>query len=268
MTRPVRARCRAPALAIAIFLLGSAPGCQRQGAPPGKGPPTAVAPPAQVPAPPAAAAAHEAPKDPKDALAKSYNDPRIVDALARDCAWDPTQDPERARLYKVEGEGDAVDPLLCELEFDQSCSYDPCYETEQEKCEPRCTAACTSCKTTCKSSCETCKKGCADAACQKTCAVSCAACQQACVQTRDRCATGACAEEYKTCRKNLKQGWKRNHCAKFCPSYMRCQMKCTEENKEKEKYWEICEKKCAPLNKACNPRLCPNQVAIDPESDD
>ena len=259
---------------MVLCLVGGGSGCRHNSAAPAQGLPIAAAPTsaAAPDPPPPAATARPAADDPdvaRKSLAASYNDPRIVAALARDCAWDPSKDPERASLYKAEGPGDSVDPLLCELEMDQSCVYDPCYQTQEETCKPRCTTTCTSCKTTCKTGCETCKKGCTDASCQKTCATSCAACQQECVQSRDRCATGACTEEYKTCRKDLREGWKRNGCAKICQAYNRCQTRCQKDNEGKEKTWEIC-KKCAPKKTACNVNLCPGDYSngINPESDD
>jgi hypothetical protein len=161
-----------------------------------------------------AASASRAPS-PADVPGVAWTDPSVVAALRDDCNWErPSQSPENP------------DPLSCDLEFEQSCVPDPCFDEGDQTCRPACRSSCTGCAGTCKESCRACKTACTDESCKSACSSRCGACRQACVQAKDQCATGTCGQQYKACTKRLAAQWKRNGCLAECPAVSACVQRC------------------------------------------
>ncbi len=188
--------------------------------------------------PPAAAAPRTPPPSDSPDDAKAWTDAPVTRALAKDCKYAPP-----------EGKPDEPNVLSCALGFEQSCAYDPCFETDQSTCKPKCKKGCDGCAAACVSGCEGCKKKCGDDACRAACGDSCGECRQACLVAKDRCTTGTCAGEYTACRKKLGEAWRKSSCAKACPVYTECSDACRQGTDE-EKCREGCKKK---MGSGCSP---------------
>lgn len=250
-------RCALP-LALACCFIRPA---VAQSAPPAKAAP--------VPAPAAQAPPRE------ESLPTSWSDPRVLAELQKGCHFDPDSLPEaqRSKWLGERGPGESS-PLSCEAEFDQSCVYDPCFDSAERSCKPRCTSACKQCGQDCATSCESCRERCNDEACTAACARSCATCREGCVRQRDRCATGTCTEAYKACRTKLRSDWRKNECGQVCRSYVSCERRCLARRKgDNEDAFSLCAKPCRKSIKSrgCDLSLCQGSqfsMGIDPEARD
>lgn len=202
---------------------------------------------------------------------KSWDDPRVLAELTKNCAFDPESLPasERKQWLGEHDEGDGDSPLSCTASMEQSCVYDPCHDEQSRQCNPRCESKCRSCGKTCADKCEKCKTPCQDDACRMACAKKCASCHETCVRKRDRCATGTCTEEYKKCRVKLRDEWTANGCTEICETHSACKTACEEKN-EKAKKKKDCDKACPTPKGAdkCDLLLCKNEesMGIDPTS--
>jgi hypothetical protein len=217
----VRRRGSAALLLFAGLIAGCTPTqdgpapAVRPDLPPSPAAPVAVAP---VGVARDAAMSPEPQLDPDEA--KSWTEPDVVLALARDCRWMPPAE---------DASGDApgrASPLSCTLEFEQSCVPDPCFDEDQRTCKPACLRGCNDCADACGSRCETCKRDCRDEACRRSCASTCGWCHATCLKDKDRCTSGTCGDAYATCRKRLLAEWKRSACPAVCPRVRACLDKC------------------------------------------
>lgn len=193
----------------------------------------------------------------------SWSDPRVIAELKKSCAFDPDKlkgEERKQWLGSDFGEG-SRSIMSCYTGIEQSCVYDPCFESDQRDCRPRCAKTCHDCSDTCGKTCESCKAACqkgpAGAACLSACATTCATCHETCVRTRDRCHTGTCTEEYKQCHKKLRADWKRKNCRAVCNQYFACQNPCIKKHDKKGDAYEACTKPCEPKDKkGCNLMFC------------
>jgi hypothetical protein len=176
-----------------------------------------------------------------DALAeaKAWTDPSAIDALASDCnvAVPKGTDDERT----------PTSPLTCALEWEQSCSHDPCFEKGQE-CHAACATTCDGCGTQCATTCGSCKATCAAGgpgdACRRACATTTGACRQACLQSRDKCASVACTKAARVCEADERRKWKAGGCTGKCPAIDSCYMKCVDgKTEDAEKCRGACQKR-------------------------
>lgn len=231
-------------------------GCRPAAAQPAESNFTPATPPAPPPRPPA--------RHPS-----SWTDAVVIDELEKNCAFDPDRlTPEQSAVWFDPNETNA---LSCQVGFDQSCVYDPCFTDTEDRCKPRCAKQCRSCGAACATACETCKRACKpeDKDCRRRCATTCATCRQACVRTLDRCSTGTCTNEYKACRSKLKADWQNNRCVEVCRVYADCQRPCLRKHEKKGDGYEACTKPCYPPKEqrnGCNMLLCPGDfsMGIDP----
>ena len=186
------------------------------------------------------------------AIVAAWTDPPIIEALARDCKFQPPA-PSPNELEPS--------PLSCGSGlYEQSCAIDPCYSTDQRQCKPRCEKACNTCSDRCASACTQCKASCSDDACRRSCAETCASCKQACLGEKDRCASGKCAAEYKSCTEQLSKRWKQSGCAKACDAHQECEAKCQDApgcgSTNDDTACEKCTARCtATLKRSCPPDL-------------
>lgn len=205
---------------------------------------------------------------PQAPLPSAWTDPRIIVELAKSCAFDPDllKGDERAAWIEPQQMGDNS-PLSCSASFEQSCTYDPCFVSEESHCKPRCSSSCRECGKGCAKSCESCKRQCKDDACRLGCATSCAKCHETCVRNRDRCTTGTCTQEYRQCRFKLKRDWAAMGCPKVCRDYLQCQERCAAKVKDEGEVYDKCGKPCQPADrKGCDIALCGGRfgMGIDP----
>jgi hypothetical protein len=199
-----------------------------------------------------------------------WSDPRVLAEIEKSCAFDPDElkGEERKKWTGTLYPG-SHNIMSCYTGFDQSCVYDPCWDVETRECQPRCNDGCRSCGKECRAACESCKSGCKDDACRKGCARTCADCHERCVRTRDRCATGTCAEGYRACRLKLKSDWRRNGCKELCQKYLACQKPCIKKHEAKGDSYEACTKPCEPKNlRGCQMTFCGGNfgMGVDPEA--
>jgi hypothetical protein len=172
--------------------------------------------------------------------AKAWTDPSAIDALASDCS---------VALSKSDAvdDGARTSPLTCSLEWEQSCSHDPCYEKGQE-CHAACATTCDGCGTQCATTCGSCKSACAAGAagdaCRRACATTTGSCRQACLQTRDKCASAACTRAEAACEVEERRKWKAAGCTGKCPAIDACYMKCADAKEDDaEKCRGLCQKR-------------------------
>lgn len=204
----------------------------------------------------------------------SWSDARIVAELAKDCAFNPDElKGARREEWLGPPQMGSSSPLSCSAAFEQSCTYDPCFEEQQTQCHPRCGSTCRQCGKGCATKCESCKSQCKDkdkdkdAACRMSCARSCATCHEGCVRQRDRCATGSCTAEYRQCRLKLKSSWAAKGCPKVCRGYLQCQERCAAKIQDHSQVYDKCVKPCQPADKkGCDIALCGGEfgMGIDP----
>lgn len=174
---------------------------------------------------------------------KTWEDPRVVDTLAADCAFVPKRPPISHDFVRA-------DLLSCTIGYHQTCDPDACYGLKRA-CEGQCEKTCTDCGSGCTKSCETCKTSCRDDACRKSCAASCATCKQACTTGIDHCATADCGKEYADCGKKVKAAWKANNCAPKCAKNKRCHDACQKANDYSDACMQKCDEALAPGWTAC-----------------
>lgn len=222
-------RLRSLGLGVCAMLIASVLACTRASVLPDPAVTTGTAPSASASAPPsrpivlAAPSASVAPvtsggatlsPPPTARTFTAWTDPGAVEALTASCRA-PT--PAREDRH---GDRDA---LACALPWQQSCSYDPCFQKLQE-CRGGCAKTCDSCDASCATTCDDCKAGCKDAACRVGCATKTGECKQACLSTTDRCATGRCESESSACYAEQKRVWKSHGCSckKISPCTERC----------------------------------------------
>jgi hypothetical protein len=174
---------------------------------------------------PDASAAYALLRDP----ASSWSDPRMVALLAVDCDARHPSPPVRPEGEETEDGVDPFegwqDPLSCEGEHEQSCTFDPCFEGDSDPCKAECSRGCDQCQARCRGSCGECRQSCQDDQCRQRCASRCAGCLDECSATRDRCATGVCARRYAACVARSVSEWRRT-CRSACA---RCQRVCPED---------------------------------------
>ncbi|WP_394846135.1 hypothetical protein LZC95_01570 [Pendulispora brunnea] len=146
--------------------------------------------------------------------AAAWTEPVAIDALAVDCA-----------VAAPPVEDFTPQPLACELPWEQSCSYDPCFFKQQE-CQRDCGNTCGSCEASCTNTCSSCKASCASGAagdaCRRACASTTGSCRQSCIARRDKCATAGCTAAAQLCAKNEPVKWKKNGCWGICPKVNAC----------------------------------------------
>lgn len=267
--RRVRAPHRIVSLGLVVSVLGigaSCGGTQGSGSVAVTAGPSATASTtgAQAAAPTATAAAK-----PKELAMAAWTDDAVIQALARDCRWDPDgcirlMEKNAPQSYDQIGflpEGMKLDPsdprelppeacqtylpLACAAVPEQSCAGDECAQSHYD-CVPACDKTCSDCAGKCVTSCESCKSGCSDDACRLACARSCAGCRQACVQALDHCATAECNEQAKRCFEKRDALWAKTACPKVCPRVEACIEKCPkrEDDYGFEFYREACAKGC------------------------
>jgi hypothetical protein len=194
----------------------------------------------------------------------------VIAELEKSCAFDPDRlSSEQATQWLGRAELGRSAPLSCHTPIEQSCVYDPCWNSEQDTCRPRCAKRCTSCGQECASGCEQCKAACQDTACRHACAERCASCRQDCLRSRDRCTTGTCSSEYRQCRRKQKADWLRNDCKAVCQQYLACQRPCIRKHERKGDSYEACTKPCEPKElRGCKMIFCGGNfgMGIDPTS--
>jgi len=209
-----------------------------------------------------------APKASASALASSappplarWRDPEVVDALAKDCHWNPNQCFTTLSKLMPQGYGaelplecQNVQSLACAAIFDQNCVPDACAHTDDD-CVPECDKGCDQCAATCTASCDTCKARCSDDACRHTCAEGCADCHDHCLVALDHCTTGHCSEVSNKCFKEKVAEWDHSACATVCEKVSACVEKtCTvpPETWVGLVYYGDCAKQCsAKFGRAC-----------------
>ncbi|MEO7111311.1 MAG: hypothetical protein ABI183_12805 [Polyangiaceae bacterium] len=196
----------------------------------------------------------------------AWTDAPIVDRLRENCAFDPRKlsDAQKEELF---GNRFGATELTClGSGFDQSCVYDPCFETDERTCKAGCLNDCTSCDDTCVSSCFACKANCGDDACRNACAPTCASCKQTCVANQDGCRSGKCGQAYADCRKKLGSDWKTQNCEAVCAQYTPCKNACYDKmmaDKSGSFDGPACDGKCkAPLKTSCDLALCPGRYSM------
>jgi hypothetical protein len=162
-------------------------------------------------------------------------------APAPDCDWDPSPSEDRG-----------PDPLSCDLEFEQSCVPDPCFDEGERDCKPACKKTCTDCASSCKKSCGACKAACTDDACRSACAGHCGTCREACVQAKDQCTSGTCGQRYRACNKKMAEDWKKGGCAGVCPAVAQCVQACTPDPSGS---MDACVGRCKTRMKGCPARF-------------
>lgn len=163
----------------------------------------------------------------------AWTDPRIVDELAKDCAFTP-RGVVRPKGVERDYWGDGT-PLSCEWGlYGQSCVVDPCVDEQKDVCNPRCQKTCEGCASTCVAGCQACKAACkGDGACAKACATKCGSCRQECLLAKDRCSSGACAKRNLECRKEMMAKWISSGCDKACKGFYACLEGCSDADAEK-----------------------------------
>jgi hypothetical protein len=166
----------------------------------------------------------------------SWTDPRAVAALANDCS-----------LKVTNPDTEEPDPLACDVPFEQSCVYDPCFEKGQT-CKQGCSKKCASCDAACADHCATCRDACTDGACRQRCAASCGECKQSCLKSRDKCATAQCAQAELACGRAAKRAWAGAGCTGKCPEINECLEPCAADN--------ACNAKCQKRFKGCDIEYC------------
>lgn len=257
------------AFAFALTLLATAGGCSRKAVRAEPSPPAPLSTTAvdAGSAPALAAAQVDVPpgREPsEDPLgnAKAWTDKAAIDALTTDCRVAVSSGDalhERAR----------TSPLTCALEWEQSCTHDPCYEKNQE-CHAACASSCDGCGTQCAATCGSCKSACAAGAdgdaCRRACAVTTGSCRQACLQTRDKCATAACAKAQTACEVEERRKWKAAGCTGKCLAINSCFMKCVDGA---EADAEKCRGRCQKRWPGCDMMYCvmgspPEPSAVTP----
>jgi hypothetical protein len=187
-----------------------------------------------------------------DPPALDWTDPRVVEGLANDCAFAPTQ--PRSSDEEKRDRAAGRDALSCHRveHREQSCVNDPCHEeTFADGCRDDCAGACDRCSTECVSSCGSCESQCTNDACRHACAASGATCHQSCLREVDRCTSGRCpgegAKSYRQCREKLRETWLENSCANVCSRYWGCWRACTK------RAGDDAEKALACSRTACDP---------------
>lgn len=175
--------------------------------------------------------------------AKAWTDDVAISALAKDC---------RAEV-KPEHDYESH-PLSCQLEFEQSCIPDVCFDEDQRDCKPKCKKGCDDCSGACATKCEACKAPCADEACREACATKCGECRQACLTAKDECTSGTCGKAFRVCRARVTAEWNKGGCTKACKRVEPCAQKCFEEGGEN------CQDKCKKLMGTCPTKFFANCV--------
>ena len=196
----------------------------------------------------------------------AWTDAPIVDRLRENCGFDPRKlsDAQKEELF---GNLYGATELTCiGTGFDQSCVYDPCFETDERTCKTGCLKDCTTCDDACVSSCFACKANCGDDECRNACAPTCAECKQSCVASQDRCRSGKCGQAYADCRKKLSSDWKTQHCEAVCAHYSPCRTGCFEQqDRSKNDNYDLsgCLSKCAPATPTtCDLGLCSGKYSM------
>ena len=186
----------------------------------------------------------------------SWTDPRVIDAIAANCAWTPPV-PKSPHGLGVARTTRHELPTSCSKSFDQACVYDPCNDAETS-CSGDCTEKCESCGSTCVAACEACKKPCTDAACRKNCAVTCGACRQECIRNADHCHTADCAKVAKACSAKLVAEWNQSGCRGVCRAAAACHAQCVKD------YKEGCDQACVDRFKGACPEKLLGYCTYDP----
>jgi hypothetical protein len=219
------------------------------------------------------------PNDPEDLSVAAWTDDLVVQALAKDCHWDPkgcVKAVETIAPQCIDGLDFATDdspgsdarplppavckslvPLACAQVPGQVCAQDECSQHDYD-CVPKCDQTCGECAGKCVTSCESCKAPCKDDACRLACAKSCGECRQSCLKALDHCATAQCQEEGETCFRTRDDEWNKSTCPKVCPKVEKCVDACPEkeDGPPDEKYHGDCAKKClSRLAKGCPSRF-------------
>ena len=180
----------------------------------------------------------------------AWTDSAAVAALTTSCHVLP---PERPREQSYDR-----DPLACSMPWEQSCSYDPCFEKVQ-RCRGECGKMCGTCDDACTSTCDDCNAHCKDDACRATCAQTTGACKQACLTTVDHCAYADCSKEAKACVVDEKRKWLAHGCS--CKKIEPCTSKClggmtTCGANCPDDYFKTCTDKCSKKFGGCDVMYC------------
>lgn len=173
---------------------------------------------------------------------KTWKDPRVVDALAAACDFDPKLPPPEDGHFDT-----PPDMFRCTVGYAQSCTPDVCFSTA---CEKGCTSTCLGCSGACTTSCTSCKSACTDDACRHRCAEQCAQCKDGCIDTLDRCATADCGKVHADCEKRVAAAYKKASCAVKCPRWLKCAEAC-ENAKDSTACIHRCATAAAPRFDAC-----------------
>lgn len=192
---------------------------------------------------------------------KSWSDPRVIAALAKQCYWSRREE----NWIFVDQEGQ-THPLVCTLGREQSCSPEPCDDDGRNEsgCWWSCEQTCKGCSNRCGVQCQSCKARCRDDACRLECAKKCATCNEGCVRSMDRCGSGKCANEQMQCRQKWREAWLSKGCDKACAVITACEERCKEGKPELK---AGCKKRCEDDMKGsrCADRLyhCPERDRYD-----
>jgi hypothetical protein len=198
--------------------------------------------------------------------ASAWTDPPLVDKLRDDCGFDPRKlnDAQKEELF---GNRYGATELTCLGNgFDQSCVYDPCFETAGRTCTEGCLKDCGTCDDKCVSSCFACKANCGDDECRNACAPTCAECKQSCITSQDRCRSGKCGQAYMDCRRKLSSDWKSQNCTAICAQFTPCKNVCYDKmlaDKSGDFDNNACLNRCkAPLKTSCDLGLCAGKYGM------
>lgn len=204
--------------------------------------------------------------DAQAAMVSAWTDAPIVEKLREDCGFDPRK-LSNAQKEELFGNTYAPNQLTCLGEgFDQSCAYDPCFETAERTCKSGCLKDCDTCDDACVTGCFACKANCSDDVCRAACAPTCAECKQSCVTKQDDCRSGKCGQAYADCRKKLSSDWKTQNCEAVCARYAPCKNACYDKmmaDKTDSFDNHACLSKCEiPLKTSCDLGLCAGRYSM------
>jgi hypothetical protein len=178
--------------------------------------------------------------------AKSWTDTEVVNRLAADCHWRPT-DPKDVDDHR------SREPLSCHLPIHEVGMLSPCDRDSNEECKPACNEDCNRCTGKCTGECESCKLACKDEACRRSCGERCGKCRQACVVAVDQCETTVCAAGVAACETENAADLAKPACKVECGRASKCQSACTDFiHRRSPTCVDVCRKRVAD---ACNDRL-------------
>jgi hypothetical protein len=212
-----------------------------------------------VPTAPATATPNHLSKLP-GAEPKSWTDPRVIAALAKDCKFAP-------QIANTREMGESPNLFACSFGYQQSCAPDAC-GGRIEQCHTECGNSCGSCGEACSTSCAACKAPCTDDACRAACATSCANCKQECVRTMDNCASGKCVSVGKVCNDHIREACKRPECKAEAKQAGACTRPCASVRLSSEQAhtcYHDCGMKNDPANQTCQDK-CDAEIGPDAPS--